>query len=224
MVQKTGFYNQNERWADNRQMYRDVLSGVSRFCDQQEARRQLEHYERFSPEVPHDRLIAHSLLVYCIQKPVWGKGTPRSKVVTPTGARSIVLEADFGVELVRIAGGELYIEEVVGQGVVRDLGDGTFLRGTLFRKVLPKESALRSLEEYVTITFDTSGYVFAPRKEIQQREKVYGYEITSYVSIDGQKVSQFGEFCLPGFHTEDSGRSGFKQWVTKRFLETEYEN
>lgn len=221
MRQKTylGFYSPKETWADNRPLYRNVLEGKSNHCSLEEARRQLAHFERFDPLVPHDRLVAHSLLVYCIEHPGWKKGAFKSKVATPFGTSRTVLEADLGVELVRIAGGEPYVEEVISRDVVRALGDGTFIRGTLFRKVLPQDSVFSQLEEYVTISFDKSGYVFVPRKDIQRRERVFGYEVTAYVSIDGQRTREQSEWCVPGFHLEDSGRSGFKQWVRRKGLE-----
>ncbi len=122
-------------------------------------------------------------------------------------------------ELVRRVGCNPYVEEVVKQNVIEELADGTFIRGDVFRRVLAEGSALKELEQYVSLAMKKEGhYSFSLRSEIQSTLVVITYDISKYVSIDGQRIKEDHERVLPGFAIEKEAYSPtrFRKWVTKK--------
>ncbi len=220
MTPKTyhGFCSLQEQWADNRQLYQNTLDGKVAGLDRREAKRELEFWERFPPEVPHDRVVAQVIGVYLIQNPAWVRAKPGARIALPHGEEEKVLEIDLGGELVRLAGGSPYVEEVVRRNVVEERADGTFIRGDIFRRVLPQSSSLKELEQYVSLAMEKEGhYSFSLLPKIQSTSKVVVYDITKYLSIDGQRIKEDRERVLPGFAIEKDAScpTRFRLWVTK---------
>ncbi len=212
----SGFYSPNERWADNRPLYQSALAGRSGVVSREEAEQQLAFYEQFPPGLPHDRLVAQEIGVYTIEPPSWTKPN-RVGLVVPQGEEKKILEVDLGAELVSMASGRPSVEEVVQRNVVQKLEDGTFIRGDIFRYVSPETSNLAALEEYVTTEFHEGSYAVYPRAEIQRRNRIFTYHLTSYFAIDGQRMKENRIKLLPGFKTEWKGTDPirFGSWVTK---------
>ncbi len=214
-----GFCSLEEQWADNRALYRDCLDGKVGGMDRREAKRQLDFLERFSPEVTHDRVVAQALSIYSIQNPAWSKPKAGTRIALPHGGEEKKIEIDLGLELVQLAGGNPYVEKVMRRDVVKELSDGTFIRGDIFQRVLPQGSSLKELEQYVSLAMEKEGrYSFSLRPEIQSTSKVIVYDITKYVSIDSQRVKENRERILPGFVMERDAHSPtrFGLWVTKK--------
>ncbi len=228
MVSKTyhGFCNLQEQWADNRRLYQDCLEGKVMSMDPREAKRELDFLERFSPEAPHDRVVAHALSIYSIKNPAWSKPKSGTRIALPHGKDEKVLEVDLGSELLRFSGGSPYVEEVVKQNVIKELSEGTFIRGDVYRRVLPDGSSLRELEQYVSCVFEDRHYSFSLLPKIQSSSKVIVYDVTKYVSIDGQLIKESRERVLPGFVMEKDAYlpTKFGLWVTKKKNRTPQNN
>ncbi len=226
MARKTyhGFCHLQEQWADNRRLYQDCLDGKVKGMDQREAKRELDFLERFSPEVLHDRVVAHALSIYSIKNPAWSKPRAGTRIALPHGEEEKIMEIDLGSELVRLSGGSPYVQEVVTRNVVKELSDGTFIRGDVYRYVLPEESSLRELEQYVSCIFEDSHYSFSLLPKIQSASKVIIYDLTKYVSIDGQLIKESRERVLPGFVMEKDAflPTKFGLWVTKKRNQQEF--
>lgn len=220
MTQKTyhGFCSLQEQWADNRRLYKDCLEGKVTSLDPREAKRELDFLERFSPEVPHDRVVAHALSIYSIQNPTWSKPKSGTRIALPHGKEEKVMEVDLGSELLRFSGGSPYVEEVVKRNVVKELSDSTFIRGDVYGRVLPDGSSLRELEQYVSCLFEDRHYSFSLLPKTQSASKVIVYDVTKYVSIDGQLIKESRERVLPGFVMEKDAHMPirFGLWVTKK--------
>lgn len=220
MARKTyyGFCYLQEQWADNRKLYQDCLDGKVMSIDPREAKRHLDLLKQFPPEVPHDRVVAHALSIYSIQNPAWSKPKSGTRIALPHGKDEKVLEVDLGSELLRFSGGSPYVEEVVTRNVIKELSDGTFIRGDVYRRVLPDGSSLRELEQYVSCVFEDRHYSFSLLPKIQSSSKVIVYDVTKYVSIDGQLIKESRERVLPGFVMEKDAflPTKFGLWVTKK--------
>ena len=221
MARKTyhGFCSLQEQWADNRKLYQDCLDGKVMSMDPREAKRQLDFLERFSPEVPHDRVVAHALSIYSIRNPAWSKPKAGTRIALPHGREEKMIEIDLGAELLRFSGSSPYVEEVVKQNVVKELSDGTFIRGDIYNRVLVDGSSLKELEQYVSCVFEEKGhYSFSLLPEIQSASKVVIYDITKYFSVDGQRIEENRERVLPGFVMEKDAYlpTKFGLWVTKK--------
>ncbi len=220
MARKTyhGFCIIQEQWADNRRLYQDCLDGKVMSMDPREAKRELDFLKRFSPEAPHDRVVAHALSIYSIKNPAWSKPKKGTRIALPNGEEEKIMEIDLGSELLRFSGSSPYVEEVVKQNVVRELSDGTFIRGDVYKLVLLDGSSLKELEQYVSYIFENGHYSFSLLPKIQSASKVVIYDVTKYVSIDGQRIKENRERVLPGFVMEKDAYlpTKFGLWMTKK--------
>ncbi|MBI4152520.1 hypothetical protein HY495_02310 [Candidatus Woesearchaeota archaeon] len=214
-----GFYSPQERWADNRQVYRQIANGENYPpYERRKAREQLAFGERFPPDAPHDRLVGHILGIYQMKHPKWVKKTPQSRFFTPSGELTLVQEMDFGAELVRLAGGTPYREEIIERAVVRELGKrGDYIRGDIFRKVIAEESPLQGLESYIQLQFDRGGYTFHLRKDSSTEQRAVIYLVGMYTKIDQEIIGENRELFIPETRIKPgAGGKMFARWARRR--------
>ncbi|MBS3168950.1 hypothetical protein J4210_00570 [Candidatus Woesearchaeota archaeon] len=214
-----GFYSPQERWADNRQMYRQIAEGENYTTyERRKARENLAFSEHFPPDIPHDRLVGHILGIYQMEHPRWMKKTSQSRFFTPSGELKLVQEIDLGAELVRLAGGTLYREEIIERNVVRKVGKGPdYIRGDIFRKVIVEGSPLQGLEDYVQLQFDPGVYTFRLRKDSSTELRAVLYLVGMYTKIDQQTIGENRELLIPEVSIKPgAGRKTFARWVRRR--------
>ncbi len=214
----SGFYHQQERWADNRLFYRQILElGSSEVCTRDHALRELAFHERFSPEVLHDRLSGHKLVIYSIRSPLWVKTNPKSTLHRPVGDKVLMIDVDIGAELLRLAGQSPYQEEILKRDVVHQLDSENYIRGNVCRKVL-HEGNLNGLEDYVKIEFSGQGYTFTLPSHLAAHTFVYTYRVESYLHVDGVAVQCNARVLVPGFASMPKGSPNFRfrQWISAK--------
>lgn len=207
--------SRHEQWADNSALYQKILERRDGHYLEKAARETLALYARFPPGELHDRLVAHTVTVYEISDIRWvhhGK-----QLVVPNGTLEHKVTVDLGNVLVQMAGKEAFVEEEIARNVLHPLPDGTFIRGTTYRRV-PREEALSQLQEYVAIDFDDHDrYSFALRKDALCLEKPPEFELAKYVRIEGEIIEEKRQLVQAAFQKLPSGSypMKFKRWVKR---------
>lgn len=209
-----GFFAPHERWTDNSAFYEDILRRKEGGILEDVAHTNLALYDRFPPSEPHNRLVAHTISVYEIPDVRW---VPHGKkLLVPIGSLEHKVTVDMGNVLVQMAGKEAFVEEEIARNVLQQLPDGTFIRGTTYRRV-PREETLSQLQEYVIINLRENGsYSFALRKDVISIEKPLEFEVTKYIRIDGEMIEEERKRVQAAFQRSRFGDypEEFKRWVT----------
>lgn len=210
-----GFFAPQERWTDNSAFYEEILRRKEGGILEEVARTNLALYARFPPSEPHDRLVAHAISVYDISDVRW---VPHGKqLVVPAGPLEHKVTVDLGKVLVHMVGKEAFVEEEMARNVLHPLPDGTFIRGTTYRRI-PREETLSQLQAYVALDLhDNGSYSFALRTDAVGIERPPEFEVTKYIRIDGETIEEDLKRVQAAFQRTKGGELSpgkFKRWVT----------
>ena len=164
-----------------------------------------------------DRLVAHRVEIYHYNSPSWERigsyqgGKERGSLVNlkeelyaPNGERNLVVEADLGQELLRLAGKPAYHIEVLEKFAQYELPDGTEIQGRRVKKTLLTSNDIERLNSYLDISFDLMpkqislpSYGFKVDVQKMSREKPFEALVISYVTFNGQVVNEKKERVVP---------------------------
>ncbi|MDP3640493.1 MAG: hypothetical protein Q8R53_04830 [Nanoarchaeota archaeon] len=206
MVTYCGAFSEQERWADNSEFFRRILTEERSYggITPEKAREELEFYKRFPPEQPHDRLIAQRISVFAVQNPQWVAQGKRS--VIAKGTLECLLTIDLGQELLRTRGKEPFHEETLAEQAEFLLPDGTFIRGRHFKRIPGEEGLLSLARQYFKVELDHTAYGYkiplytvTIGKERASAERPLEYAVTSYITIDGSPLSEKKEVVRAAF-------------------------
>jgi len=223
MVTYCGVFSEQERWADNSELFRRILSerkyGV---ITPEKAREELEFYKRFPPEKLHDKLVAQRISVFAVQNPQW-KAQGKYCVVAQ-GTLDCLLTVDLGQELLRTRGREPFREETLAEEKEFAFPDGTFIRGRHFKRIPGEEGLLSRARQYCKVDFDHAAYGYkiplytaSIGKEFASKEQPVEYGVTSYVLIDGSLISEKKEVVRAVFR---KGTGAIPPDQFERFVKT----
>ncbi len=186
----SGAYYPNERWADNREYYRQVISD----CESSPSLRKmaaegLSLQEQFSLSIRHTRLIGHRIGIYAFQNHTWEEQGDRFVAV---GELEQLLEIDLGQELVKMAG-HPFDTEIVKKNVLVPKSDGSYVLGVQMRDVLRKTEAVKAAESYLKIQFNFDGYAdyhFKLLREPVSLARPLEFQVVTYFSVDEKLVEE----------------------------------
>lgn len=207
----SGFFNKSERWADNRQEYERWLdrSNIhSTNMDKKHAREMLKLYERFPPQQPHDRLVAHRVDVYRVKNPTWRQ---KSQLDVPFGELETILTIDLGKELQK----DLVeaVPEVVQKNVLLPLGDGSYVKGDVIRIPPRVFEEIAKVKKYFVVEMDSRGLGYELDLAPAQFSilEPLEYHILNYVKINGEDIRESNDILRAGFK-----EGKFKSWVKSK--------
>ncbi|MBI2666349.1 hypothetical protein HYX13_01930 [Candidatus Woesearchaeota archaeon] len=128
----------------------------------------------------------------------------KEQIAVGDGERNLVAQADLGKELLRLSGKPAYQEEVLEDFVQYELPDGTEIQGKRVRKTLLTSKEVDILHSYLEMSFDIMpetinfpSYGFKVNAQKLGRKAPFETVVTSYVTFDGQIVSEEMERVIP---------------------------
>ncbi len=172
----SGFFLQNDIFADNREEYKRILKTQSPYS--REYRRtlcDLEILEKFPPGVPHDRAAAHKIYGYEIEEPQWVEISSKNIKRFREPPKNV-----FEQPL------QTATKQLIPHGRLRrvfsaDLGEAL------------KEGRFEG-NEYIDIAFDLdrnpASYTFHMKAGEMSREKPLEFHIRQYAAINGIEIDE----------------------------------
>lgn len=136
-----GTLYRNELFADNRNYYRQVLQKENPQSKEYEtALKYLDILERFPPEIPHNRIIAHRVSAHEISEPKW---MVLKNELVPMGRLKKVFSADIGEMLKSGIAGENEFISVGFRGGENQLNYSAIIGGKKITAECPLEFHFR---------------------------------------------------------------------------------
>lgn len=201
----SGAYFPNERWADNREYYRQILSDYKSSPSLRKmAAEGLSLQEQFSPARRHTRLVGHRVGIYAFQNHTWEE---RGNGLIAVRELEQLLEIDIGQELVKMAE-HPYDAEIVQENVRVPKSDGSYVQGVRMRDVLRKTGAVKAAESYLKIQFGFYGYAdyyFEPLRESVSPARPLEFQVVAYFSVDEKLVKEKKRIIQARFEKKPSG-------------------
>lgn len=212
-----GAIYKDKRRTDHRDHYQDIVDGRVRGFGYsvEKARKNLRLCEMFPPDQPLVRLIKHIVIVREYETDEWKlAGEPyrsfdkerdrwgtKQKVV-PAGPTREIWRMDLGSML----GEEMKLQEVVEEEWAEvPLGDGRYMKGTIFRKEPVGPPDFESVKEF--LDFDSSGgsYEFTPKIEQLWSGARREFHILEYILFNDFKVSEQMHKIFGVYHKHNDG-------------------
>jgi len=207
----SGFFYKDERWADNRQEYErwlDKSNIHSTSMDKKQAREMLKLYQRFPPQQPHDRLVAHKVTVYHVKNPTWQQ---KGQLSIPFGELETILTIDLGKELQK----DLVeaVPEMVQKNALVPLGDGSYVKGDIIRIPPRVFEEIAKVKKYLVVEMDSRGLGYELDLAPAQFSilEPLEYHVFSYVEINREIIRESDDILRAGFKERK-----FKSWVKSK--------